>query len=305
MRKNMSDAISITNLNFAYGRRQFELRDVSLCVPAGSIFGFLGPNGAGKTTTMRLLLGLLKNRQGEIRYFGKELREHRKEILYRVGSLIESPSLYRHLTAKENLEIHRLTYGCESKRIEAVLKTVGLLDAARRKVKTFSLGMKQRLGIALALLHDPDVLLLDEPTNGLDPAGMLEVRGLLKALNAEQGKTILMSSHLLDEVERTATHVGVLNKGAVVFQGPLEELMSRRGADPVYEVEVDNPAAARGLLPAAAVAGVDGNVLSVRPGGKEGVNSVVTALVNGGVNVYGVSARKNDLEDLFLELTKW
>lgn len=206
------------------------LNEVDLRVPAGSIYGFLGPNGAGKTTTLRLVLGLLNLQQGEIRIFGKPFAAHRIEILSRVGSLIESPSVYAQLTATENLRVLQKVYRCPEERIGRVLQLVGLTDTGNKKAAKFSLGMKQRLGIAIALLNDPALLILDEPTNGLDPEGIIEMRALFRQLQ-QQGVTILVSSHLLGEMEKLITHAGIIHKGRLLFQGTLEALREGRSGD--------------------------------------------------------------------------
>jgi ABC-type multidrug transport system ATPase subunit len=205
-------------------RSEVALRDVCLSVPQGSIYGFLGPNGAGKTTTLRLLLGLLRRQQGSIQVFGLPIERHRVEILRRIGSSIESPSLYAHLTARENLAVWRAIFGCSASRIPEVLRLTGLGETGKKRAGQFSLGMKQRLGIAIALLHQPSLLILDEPTNGLDPHGIAEIRELLLRLNREQGTTIVISSHLLSEVERIITHAAILHRGEVKFQGLIREV---------------------------------------------------------------------------------
>lgn len=211
--------------------RTLVLDQIGLRVPEGSIYGFLGPNGAGKTTTLRLVLGLLGKQQGRILFFGKPFEEHRVATLKKLGTLIESPSVYAQLTAAENLAVWQQLYRCPKERIATVLQWVGLTDTGRKKAGHFSMGMKQRLGIAVALLNDPALLVLDEPTNGLDPGGMKEVRELLQRLNRDQGVTILLSSHLLYEMEKLVTHTGIINKGRLIFQGPLHELKSRHHGD--------------------------------------------------------------------------
>ena len=211
--------------------RSLVLDHIDLRVPEGSIYGFLGPNGAGKTTTLRLVLGLLAKQEGCILFFGQPFEEHRMATLKRLGTLIESPSVYGQLTAAENLAVWQKLYRCPKERIATVLQWVGLADTGRKKAGHFSMGMKQRLGIAVALLNDPALLVLDEPTNGLDPGGMKEVRQLLQRLNREQGVTILLSSHLLHEMEKLVTHTGIINKGRLVYQGPLDELKSRHSGD--------------------------------------------------------------------------
>jgi len=203
---------------------------MDLRVPVGSIFGFLGPNGAGKTTTLRLILGLLKKQAGEICIFGKPFASHRIAILSRVGSLIESPSIYSQLTATENLRVLQKVYRCPEDRIGQVLQLTGLGDTGKKKAGKFSLGMKQRLGIAIALLNDPVLLILDEPTNGLDPEGIVEMRELFLGLHA-RGATILLSSHLLGEMEKLITHAGIIHKGQLLFQGTLGELREGRSGE--------------------------------------------------------------------------
>ena len=216
--------IKTTGLSYHYSKDVQTLFDINLKVEKGSIYGFLGPNGSGKTTTLSLLLGLLNNQQGSIEIFGRHLHSNRTDILKKIGSLIEVPSLYAHLTAKENLEVYRPIYGASKPRIDEVLKIVGLEDTGKKTAKRFSLGMKQRLSIALALLPNPELLVLDEPSNGLDPGGIIELRQLIKKLNKTHGMTILISSHLLGEVEKMVSHVGIIYKGKMLFQGSLPEL---------------------------------------------------------------------------------
>jgi len=213
----LSPIVHIEGLTHRFGY-QTALDNISLSIPKASIYGFLGANGAGKTTTLRLLLGLIKKQKGKITLFENDLMANRISMLKKIGSLIEQPSLYSHLSGKENLHVFGLAYPCSRKRIDEVIKTVGLTMAADKKVKAYSLGMKQRLAIAIALLHDPELLILDEPTNGLDPNGIIDVRNLIKKLNSE-GRTIIVSSHLLSEVEKVATHVGIIHNGKIVFEG--------------------------------------------------------------------------------------
>ena len=221
MRNNL--IIKTSNLSYQYAKGIKTLSDISLQVERGSIYGFLGPNGSGKTTTLSLLLGLLKNQQGDIEIFGQHLQSDRINILKKIGALVETPSVYGHLTARENLEVYRKDYGVSGDRIDEVLHTVGLTDTGKKLVKRFSLGMKQRLAIALALLPNPELLILDEPSNGLDPAGIIELRELVKTLNKKYGMTIVISSHLLAEVEKMVSHVGIIYKGEILFQGTLPE----------------------------------------------------------------------------------
>jgi len=225
------NCLETAELSYRFSRKAIVLDKIDLRVPEGSIYGFLGPNGAGKTTTLRLLLGLLRKQQGRILFFGRPFDGDRIATLRKVGSLIESPSIYGHLTAMENLAVWQKIYQCPWERIALVLQWVGLADTGRKKAGQFSLGMKQRLGIAIALLNDPSLLILDEPTNGLDPGGMIEIRELLQQLNREQGVTILLSSHLLSEMEKLVTHTGIIHRGRLLFQGSLDELRGQYSGD--------------------------------------------------------------------------
>jgi lantibiotic transport system ATP-binding protein len=295
--------IETKQLQFAFGAGQQILHNLNLQVPTGSIYGFLGPNGAGKTTTLRLLLGLLKKQQGNITLFGKDIQQHRLDILRRLGTLIEQPSLYLHLTGKENLQIFRLTYQCSKSRIDEVLQLVRLQQAANKKVKAYSLGMKQRLAIAIALLHDPEILILDEPTNGLDPNGIIETRELIKELNRKQGKTILVSSHLLGEVEKMATHVGIIHKGKLLFQGPLQELQQLKSKQSAIEVEENDTLKAQRVLGNFPIKQVNGTKVLVNFESKERTAQMNTLLVQEGIAVYHLAVTQNDLENLFIQIT--
>jgi len=223
----MQYILETNRLSYAFSGRQTVLKEINLQVPEGSIYGFLGPNGAGKTTTLKLILGLLTRQQGDISLWGQSFEKDRKGLLRRVGAFIETPSLYGHLSAMDNLLVWQKIYRCPPGNIGRALSLVGLTDTGSKKVRQFSFGMKQRLGIAVALLHRPAFLILDEPTNGLDPHGIIDIRELLKTLNREQGITILVSSHLLSEVEKLATHTGIIHHGSMVYQGTLHGLLSR------------------------------------------------------------------------------
>lgn len=296
--------IETQHLHFAFQTGQKILDDLNLQVPAGSIYGFLGPNGAGKTTTLRLLLGLLKKQEGDLTLFGRNFQRHRLDILRRIGSLIEQPSLYLHLTGKENLEIFRLTYQCDKNRINEVLQVVGLQQAANKKAKNYSLGMKQRLAIAIALLHDPEVLILDEPTNGLDPNGIIETRELIKQLNREFGKTILVSSHLLSEVEKMTTHVGIIHNGKLLFQGSLQQLKQLQSQQSVVEIEVNDTIKAQQVIKDHfTLKHVNGTRLVVDYESRERSALLNKLLVQQDVEVYQLAVTQNDLENLFIQIT--
>ncbi|MBT1687115.1 ATP-binding cassette domain-containing protein [Dawidia soli] len=295
--------LETTGLTHRYGNSGQTLQHINLQVEPGSIYGFLGPNGAGKTTTLRLVLGLLTLQQGDVSIFGLDLRRHRIEILRRVGALIETPSLYGHLTAHENLEILRTVYRCPRSRLHAVLDLVGLAGTGGKYVSQFSLGMKQRLGIAAALLHSPSLLILDEPTNGLDPHGILEMRALLKRLNEEHGITIVLSSHLLAEIEKLVSHVGVIHRGTLRFQGTLPAL--HRLADVAGSVtfEVDDVPQATRAFRALGVGSLQaGEKLTVGGLLKQDIPQMAAHLVSQGVGIYSIAAHKRDLETLFMDL---
>jgi ABC-type multidrug transport system ATPase subunit len=299
----MSSLIKTQDLNFSFSKGVKTLDNVNLDVQEGSIYGFLGPNGAGKTTTLRLLLGLLRNQHGTIEIFGKQFASNRIEILKNLGSLIEQPSLYGHLTAKENLDIYRRIYRCDKKRIDEVLKIVGLEATGKKKAKQFSLGMKQRLSIAIALLQQPRLLILDEPTNGLDPNGIIEVRELLKKLNKEHGTTVLVSSHILNEVERMATHVGIIHRGKMLFQGTLYELQQMKTKQTSLEIETNKNDQALQILQQqfAAIQQHDKILIPYRD--KQQSADINKLLVQSGLDVYILQPQQSDLEQLFIDIT--
>ena len=298
------NAVEITALTHRYPRGEEALRSIDLAVPTGSVYGFLGPNGAGKTTALRLLLGLLRPQSGAIRVLGRSIADDRLAILRRVGSSIESPSIYPHLTAAENLEVWRLGFDCPGKRIADALRLVDLSDTGRKLAGEFSLGMKQRLAIATALLHEPDLLVLDEPTNGLDPHGMSEMRELLTRLNRDRGVTVLVSSHILSEIERLATHVGIINRGALLFEGPLADLENRRRAMSVVLINTnDNARAAAVLNHAGWRLETDETGLRVAASPEEAAR-VNRLLVEAGLAVHEITRRRTSLEDIFMNLVE-
>ncbi len=221
---------------------------LSVNVYRGDVFGFLGPNGAGKSTTIRMLLTLIRPKEGSIKIFGKSLMEDRNDILKDIGAIIENPAFYNYLSAYKNLEILSRMSGREisSNKIMETLETVGLKERSASKVKTYSHGMKQRLGIAQALLHDPELIILDEPTTGLDPQGMKEIRDLINYLSKEKNKTIFLSSHILSEVEQVANRMIIINKGKTVVEGKVQELLD--SAEMKVTIEVDDVEAAGQLI---------------------------------------------------------
>lgn len=297
-------SIQVRDVSHQFSNQEYVLNNINLNVPEGSIYGFLGPNGAGKTTTLRLILGLIKKQKGEIEIFGKAFDKHRIEILSKIGSLIESPSLYGHLTAVENLKVWQKVYQSPENRIAEILQMVGLAHTGRKKAGQFSLGMKQRLGIAVALLHSPSLLILDEPTNGLDPSGIVEMRELLKTLNHQHGITIIISSHLLAEIEKLVTDVGIINKGSMLFESSLTDLMKRQQQASTIYFDTDNNAQALQLMHQQKIeAQIEKERIVAAQLSKQTIAQINHSLVNNGIEVYGIRAVENDLESIFMNLT--
>ena len=296
-------AIHTTGLTRHFGSLT-AVDNLSLEVKSGAVYGFLGPNGAGKTTTIRMLLGLIRPDAGAIQVLGESLKERRTHILRRVGSLVESPSLYPHLTGRENLEVLRRLRGFPRAQIDRALHLVRLEDVANRRAGNYSTGMKQRLGIAMALLDDPSLLILDEPTNGLDPAGIIEMRELIRRMPADFGVTVFLSSHLLSEVEHVATHIGIINQGKLLFQGAQEDLRAEMQLQ--VKIGVDQPDLARQTLAQNgwSVTSNGSDKLAVQANTRSDAAMITAQLREAGINVYHVSLEQPSLEDMFLDLTK-
>ena len=306
----MSDlAVATSGLTKRFGS-QTVVDAIDLAVPAGSVYGFLGPNGSGKTTTLRMLLGLASADGGEVRVLGHEVPRSLARVLPDVGALVEGPAFYPYLSGADNLarfDAADRTTDARSRavRVAAALDRVGLTAAAGKRAKAYSLGMKQRLGIAGALLRPRSLLVLDEPTNGLDPQGTREVRALVRSL-ADDGSTVLVSSHLLAEVEQICSHVGVMSRGSLVAQGTLAEFRAESG----QHVQVDTPDVADAVAVLTdlgltdAVPTVEGDGPAVRAGlGEQMPEHVVAALVSRGVRIRGFAVSHVSLEDRFVSLT--
>jgi ABC-2 type transport system ATP-binding protein len=293
-------AIETTALSRKFGAQQ-GVEDMALQVPSGSIYGFLGPNGAGKTTTMRLLLGLLKPDKGRVVLNGKVL-DHSRHALQRVGSMIESPSLYPHLSGRDNLEVTRRLLGLPSAPIEQALQTVSLERDAHRKAGEYSLGMKQRLGIAQALLQEPDLLILDEPNNGLDPEGVVQMRELLKSLSRDRGISIMLSSHQLSEIEHIAEHIGLIVEGKLRFQGTMQSLHDQN--QPRLRIACQPQAHALALLTGKGLRAdiVNGFVELECPIGD--ISEINRSLVEAGIAISALYPVPATLESLFFSMTK-
>ena len=276
---------------------------LNMKVPAGSIYGFLGPNGAGKSTTMKMILGLAKPNSGSVKLLGCTVNEkNRLEVLSRTGSLIESPSYYGHLTGRENLQIVAMLKGVQEKEIDEVLRIVRMENQQKKKVSQYSLGMKQRLGLACALLGKPEVLLLDEPTNGLDPAGIQEMRELICSLPEKYGMTVLVSSHLLSEIGQMANHAGIIDHGKLIFQGRLDELHMHSRKNLLLRTH-DNEAALHILQSQKILCQNKGGQLLLPELSDEKTAFLISALVKEGIGIYRIEEQQKNLEEIFLSLT--
>ena len=297
----MGTVITTDSLTKKYGKKDV-VKDLDLRVPGGSIYGFLGPNGAGKSTTMKMILGLIKPSKGKITVLGKEVNEkNRLSVLRNTGSLIESPSYYGHLSGAENLEIICTLKNVPPSEIQRVLKIVRMEKQKDKKVSQYSLGMKQRLGLAAALLGNPKILLLDEPTNGLDPAGIQEMRELICSLPNQYGMTVLVSSHLLSEIDQMATHVGIINQGELIFQDSLSALHKHSHSRLILKTDNDTEALSF-LLNFGFSASFEGKNLCLKATDNAAVIKAVNILVQSGIGILRLNEQQMSLEDIFLQL---
>ena len=299
----MANLIETKGLCKSYGGT-LRVKDLHMAVPEGSIYGFLGPNGAGKSTTLKMILGLAHPTGGEIDVFGKRMNEkNRLDILQHIGSLIESPSYYGHLTGEENLKILQTLRNVPEDNIREALDIVRLTSQKDKKVAHYSLGMKQRLGLAAALLAHPRLLILDEPTNGLDPAGIQEMRELICDLPRRFGMTVVVSSHLLSEIDQMATHIGVIADGALVYQNTIERLHEK--SEHHLAMRTLNNAMAQAILTHHGVVNEvrDGEII-LPPLEDAKIAQCVTLLADSSIGVTRIEERRKNLEDIFLELTE-
>jgi ABC-type multidrug transport system ATPase subunit len=294
--------LHLQNLTKKYGER-LVVDDLSLDIHRGDIFGFLGPNGAGKTTTIRMLFGLITATSGNVTILGKSLKTERAQILPRVGALIETPALYLYMSGRDNLRaVASSLGGVPNTRIDAVLDIVGLRGRQKDRVRTYSLGMKQRLGVAMALLQDPEILVLDEPANGLDPAGIVEMRDLMHNLSAE-GKTVFISSHILSEVQQICTRVAIISQGKLITETTIEELLKGEGK---FSVQMENAREALFLIKQETW-GKDAEldehnaIITYAPNNRG--RDLNLFLIKAGFAPDTLSEATQDLEKIFLELT--
>ncbi|MBC5742102.1 ABC transporter ATP-binding protein [Lachnospiraceae bacterium MD308] len=298
----MSSVIMTDSLTKQYGEKAV-VNKLDLKVPSGSIYGFLGPNGAGKSTTLKLLLGLIKPTEGHMKLLGREVNtENRLAILSQTGSLIESPAYYGHLSGKENLRIVCTLKDVPFKEIDRVLEIVRMTKQQNKKVSKYSLGMKQRLGLAAALLGAPKLLLLDEPTNGLDPAGIQEMRELICSLPEQYGMSVVVSSHLLSEIDQMATHAGIIDHGQLIFQDSLSSLHEHSKSRII--LHTDNDSEALKILKQLNIPAIrkDGSLL-LKVQQDALVAKTIASLVHGGIGILRVYEQQMSLEDIFLHLT--
>lgn len=294
------ESITTKGLNYTLGGKTI-LNNISLSVPEGSIYGYLGRNGAGKSTTIKLLLGLLEETEDKIFIQNKSLRHHRTEILSKTGNLIESPCFYTKLSVFENLKYLDIIYGKGTKRIDEVLELVDLHREKKKKASALSMGMKQRLGIAMAIFHDPKLLILDEPLNGLDPQGIFEMRKLFQFLNG-QGKTIFLSSHILSELEKTATHIGIIEGGQMIFQGTKDELLSQ--VEREILLKINNPENALSVLQGTAFSASlnSPDKISVKINDDKAFHTLLKTLIENGIEIYEIDSQSANLEQIFINL---
>ena len=298
----MADIVQTRGLCKQYGK-VLRVNHLDLQVPEGAIYGFLGPNGAGKSTTLKMILGLVRPTAGSISVFGKEVNGHnRLDMPKQVGSLIESPSYYGHLTGEENLKVVQTLRGVPEKDVYEVLEIVRLEGQRSKKVAHYSLGMKQRLGLAAALLGFPRLLILDEPTNGLDPAGIQEMRELICSLPARFGMTVLVSSHLLSEIDQMADHVGIIREGELVFQDTLETL-HRHSRHNLALRTGDNEGALKLLHQSRVPCAQEEDYILLPRLDDPDAAKLIRYLIGHGVDVLRLEERQKSLEDIFLKLT--
>jgi ABC-2 type transport system ATP-binding protein len=297
--------IEIQNLTKRF-KEVTAVNKLNLNVYHGDVFGFLGPNGAGKSTTIRMLLTLIRPEEGNIKIFGKSLKEKRKEILKNIGAIVEKPDLYNYLSAYKNLEILGKISGSEvsKKKMMEILDIVGLADRYKSKVKTYSFGMKQRLGIAQALMHDPELIILDEPTTGLDPQGMKEIRELILLLSKEKGKTIFLSSHILSEVEHVANRMIIIDKGSNIIEGSVDELLKTKEIK--VSIEVNDLERAKNILQTTLwnnkITSIDSNKIMLTLE-KDEIPLINKYFVEHGISVNSIIPMRS-LEEFFLNITK-
>lgn len=299
----MKPIVELSHVTFAYSNGVKVLNDFSLQIPRGSIYGFLGPNGSGKSTTIRIAMGLLGPQAGDVTLFGQRYQQSRISILSNIGSLIDSPTFYEHLSATKNLELIRLAHGLPQASVAEALELVGLSTTGKQKVSQFSLGMKQRLALAMAMMPKPELLVLDEPSNGLDPNGIIEIRELLIRINQQHGTTIFVSSHLLSEIEKLCTHISIINRGKTVFEGKVELLTERIAVEKRVWLTVDSIDKVEQLLKKSYQLQRNGSLkIGVEYNTDKDIALLNQLLVSHNVEVYGIQKEHQTLEEMYVKL---
>lgn len=300
----MKYIIQTSNLDFQYSKNKKILNNLSINVPKGSIYGFLGPNGAGKSTTMRLLTGIIPDDSNSIFLFEKPIESQIPEVFEKVGALVESPALYLHLSGYDNVKYIALLRQVPLSKIDEVLELVDLTAHKRQKAKQYSLGMKQRLAIAMALLSEPELLFLDEPVNGLDPNGIVEIRKLLVKINKEKGVTVFVSSHLLSEIEKMCTHIGIISKGVLKYEGTMEDL-SRKFETCKIQITLDEAENWKEKLSSkyANVALEEQNKITMNLNHTSEIPDFAKEIIQEGARIYEIKILEG-LEEWFMNLTE-
>jgi len=297
------NAIKVTDLSFGFNKKKLVLDKVNMHVPTGSIYGFLGENGAGKSTTIRNILGLYKPKTGTIKILNQTAGNSNYQHYKNIGSLIESPSLYPHLTGDQNLKLIAKYHGLKRFDSDLVLSKVGMIKSKNVKTQKYSTGMKQRLGLAIALIHDPQLLILDEPTNGLDPTGIQEIREVILDLKKE-GKTIILSSHLLSEIEKIATHIGVINSGKIVHEGDIQSLKNLQKENSTFSIRCSNTKKTLELLKNLSPKISDNKLIVIQSKGDLDNAEILKKLIDNDISIYTAELEQPNLEKIFNNLTK-
>lgn len=300
----MNYVLQVKQLNKTIGKKKI-LNNISFDVQSSEIFGFLGPNGAGKTTTIKIIMGLLKLNSGEILINGNNIRNNFEKAISNVGGIIENPEMYKHLSGLDNLKLaSRLYKNVDEKRINEVIKLVGLQNRINDKVRGYSLGMRQRLGLAQSILHKPKLLILDEPTNGLDPAGIHELREMLKLLAKNEGMSVLVSSHILSEMEMMCDKFCIIDNGIIVDIRNISDISQSKNTISKYKIEVDNIELSQKTLANNNFDNIEieNNFISLSIS-KNDVSKLIKLFIQDGINIYEFSQLKNSLEEEFLNIT--
>lgn len=301
----MTAAMKVTNVSKSFGRKKV-IDNVSFEIYPGEVFGFLGPNGAGKTTMIKMIMGFLSMDEGSVEIDGFDREKHYEKAMGSIGGIVENPEMYKDMTGRENLRMYaRLQSRIPKERVEEVLTIVGMQDRANDKVRKYSLGMKQRIGVAQAMVHKPRVLILDEPTNGLDPAGIRELRDILIKLAHEEQVAVMVSSHLLAEMQMMCDRVGIIDKGRLLDIKTMEELRNLSGGASTQRIKVSRPSEASEILKGLGfdkIANITDSEMDVQVNAND-IPRIVKALVDGGFDISGVRLLESSLEDAFLRIT--